>query len=151
MSLSRTPLVPGMLDLFPRPEEAHFCGGAMLYRLAADAVLLFHLAFILFVVLGALAAARWRWVLVVHLPVAAWGFLVEFAGLGCPLTSVENELRIRAGQADYAGGFVEHYLLGLLYPAGLTRPGQWVLAAAVLVINGALYGWLFRRGRLKPG
>lgn len=124
----------------------------MLYRLAADAVLLFHLGFILFVVLGALAAARRRWLVVVHLPVAAWGFLVEFAGLGCPLTSVENYLRIQAGQADYAGGFVEHYLLGLIYPAALTRQGQWALAAAVLVINGAVYAWLFhRRNRLKPG
>jgi hypothetical protein len=68
------------------------------------------------------------------------------------LTSVENYLRIRAGQADYAGGFVEHYLLGLIYPSGLTRQGQWVLAAAVLVINGAIYAWLFhRRSRLTPG
>lgn len=124
----------------------------MWYRLAADAVLLFHLGFILFVVFGALAAARRPWLIAVHLPVAAWGFLVEFMGLGCPVTDVENYLRIQAGQADYAGGFVEHYLLGLIYPAGLTRHGQWVLAAAVLVVNGTIYAWLIRRrGRLRPG
>jgi hypothetical protein len=123
----------------------------MLYRLAADAVLLVHLAFILFVVFGALAAARRRWLVLVHLPAATWGFLVELAGLGCPLTSAENYLRMRAGQADFAGGFIEHYLLSLIYPAALTRHGQWALAAAVLVINGAIYAWLFRaHGRPRP-
>ena len=124
----------------------------MLYRLAADAVLLCHLAFILFVVFGALAAVRRRWLVLVHLPDAGWGVLVEFANLGCPLTAAENYLRMRAGQANFAGGFIEHYLLSLIYPAGLTRHGQWALAAAVLVVNGAIYAWLFHTHvRLRPG
>jgi hypothetical protein len=119
----------------------------MRYRLAADAVLLFHLAFILFVVLGAVLAARRRWLMLLHLPVAAWGFLVEFSGRGCPLTDLENALRIRAGQGGYGGGFLEHYLLWLIYPAGLTRNAQLVLAALVVAINLALYGWLLGPGR----
>lgn len=119
----------------------------MSYRLAADAVLLLHLGFILFVVFGAAVVARRRRLIVVHLPVAVWGFFVEFTGRGCPLTSVENFLRLRAGQSGYAGGFVEHYLLWFIYPRGLTREDQFVLAAGVILVNALLYGWAFRPRR----
>jgi len=119
----------------------------MPYRLAADAVLLFHLAFIVFVLLGAVLVARRRWLAVVHLPVAAWGFFVEISGRGCPLTAAENYLRIRSGQSGYSEGFLEHYLLWLIYPAGLTRGTELVLAAVVLVVNAVLYGWAFSARR----
>ena len=115
----------------------------MIYRLAAEAVLLLHLAFILFAVLGALLAARRRWLIAIHLPAAAWGFFVELSGRICPLTYAENYLRVRAGESGYAESFIEHYLLALIYPAGLTREVQFVLAAAVIVINVAIYAWLF--------
>lgn len=115
----------------------------MLYRLAADAVLLLHLAFIVFALLGAAFAARRRWLIVVHLPAAAWGFFVELTGRICPLTYAENFLRIKAGQSGYTESFIEHYLLAVLYPAGLTREVQFVLAAVVIVINVAIYAWLF--------
>jgi hypothetical protein len=115
----------------------------MLYRLAAEAVLLLHLAFIAFALLGAAFAARRRWVIVVHLPAAAWGFFVELTGRICPLTYAENFLRIKAGQSGYAESFIEHYLLAVLYPAGLTREVQFVLAGVVIVINIAIYAWLF--------
>jgi hypothetical protein len=115
----------------------------MLYRLAADAVLLLHLAFIVFALLGAAFAARRRWLVVVHLPAAAWGFFVELTGRICPLTYAENFLRIKAGQSGYTDSFIEHYLLAVLYPAGLTREVQFVLAGAVIVINVAIYAWLF--------
>lgn len=119
----------------------------MLYRLAAEAVLLFHLAFIVFVVAGGVLAARWRWVALVHLPVACWGCFVEFTGRICPLTYAENSLRVRAGQSGYAEGFIEHYLLAMIYPAGLTREAQFVVAGVVVVANVAIYGWLFHRRR----
>ena len=119
----------------------------MLYRLAAEAVLLFHLAFIVFVVAGGVLAARWRWVGLVHLPVAGWGFFVELTGRICPLTYAENTLRVRAGQSGYAEGFIEHYLLAMIYPAGLTRDAQFVVAGVVVVANVAIYGWLFHRRR----
>jgi hypothetical protein len=120
----------------------------MLFRLTADAVLWIHLAFILFALAGALIAARWRWIPIVHLPVAAWGFFVELTGRICPLTYLENYLRIRAGQSGYAESFVEHYLIAIIYPAGLTREIQFVLAGVVIVVNLAIYGWLFIRRRI---
>lgn len=114
----------------------------MPFRLAADAALLAHLAFILFALLGAALASKWRWVPLVHVPAAAWGFFVEFTGRICPLTDLENYLRIKAGQSGYAESFIEHYLLAIIYPAGLTREVQFVLAGVVVVINAAIYGWL---------
>ena len=115
----------------------------MLYRLAAEAVLLLHLAFIVFALLGAAFAARRRWLVVVHLPAAAWGFFVELTGRICPLTYAENFLRIKAGQSGYTESFIEHYLLAVIYPAGLTREVQLVLAAVVVVVNVIIYAWLF--------
>jgi hypothetical protein len=115
------------------------------YRLAASLVLLAHLAFIVFVIAGALLAWRRRWVLAIHFPAAAWGFWVEASGGGCPLTSTENYLRMRGGLAGYDEGFIEHYLLGTVYPAGLTRDMEYSLAAAVLVVNVLLYAIVLRR------
>ena len=118
----------------------------MLLRTAAAAVLLVHLAFILFVLLGATLAARWRWIPVVHLPAAGWGFFVELTGRVCPLTYLENHLLAAAGQSGYTQSFIEHYLLAIIYPDGLTRGLQLALAGVVVVMNVAIYGWLsFRR------
>jgi hypothetical protein len=119
----------------------------MFYRIAAEAVLLLHLAFIVFALLGAAIAVRWRWLIIVHVPAATWGFFVELTGRVCPLTYAENALRIKAGQSGYTETFIEHYLLAIVYPAGLTRNVQFVLAAVVVIINAAIYGWLFRRRR----
>lgn len=123
----------------------------MFFRLAANAVLLVHLAFILFALLGALIALRWRWVLAVQLPVAAWGFFVELTGRICPLTDLENYLRIKAGESGYTESFIEHYLLTIIYPAGITSGIQFVLAGVVVVINVAIYGWLFYPRNVSHG
>lgn len=120
----------------------------MAYRHAADAVLLLHLAFIVFALLGAALIARWRWVVWLHLPAAAWGAFVELSGSICPLTDLENAWRVKAGLSGYEGSFIEHHLLALIYPDGLTREIQFVLALVVLLVNLALYGWLARTGRL---
>jgi len=114
----------------------------MIARLAADAVVLFHCAFVLFVMLGGLLVLRRPRLAWLHLPAVAWGALVEFTGWICPLTPLEQTLRAAAGEAIYHGDFVGHYLLPLLYPAGLTRTVQLGLGAVVLLINGAIYGWL---------
>ncbi len=124
----------------------------MLFRFAADLVVLTHFTFVLFVVFGALLALRWPRVIFLHLPAAIWGALIEFQGWICPLTPLENRLRSLGGQAGYAGGFIEHYLLPLLYPSGLTRTMQFTLGAVVVAINGLLYGlvWLkWRRARSR--
>jgi hypothetical protein len=122
----------------------------MPYRLLADAVLLLHLGFILFVVFGALVVARRRRWLPLHLAAAGWGFLVEATGAACPLTWAELHFRQLAGQAGYEGGFIDHYLLALIYPAGLTRNVQLLLGAGVLAINALLYAWIRRRRAPGP-
>jgi len=122
----------------------------MLYRLLADAVLLAHLAFILFVVFGALLVLRRRRLMLVHLLAVAWGIGIEVLGALCPLTTIENRLRLLAGEAGYRGGFVEHYVVGLIYPGELTRELQLGLAAGVLLVNVLLYGWMLRRRTRRP-
>ena len=119
----------------------------MPYGLLADAVLLAHATFVALVVLGGLLVLRWPRLAWVHLPVVAWGAGIEFAGGICPLTPLENHLRALAHEQGYAGGFVEHYVFGLLYPEGLTREVQVVLGLGVLALNAAVYAWLWCRRR----
>ena len=117
----------------------------MFYKLAADAVVLLHLGFVLFVVTGGLLVFRWRWMALLHLPAVIWAVLLEFYGWLCPLTPLELSLRAVGGQAGYGGGFVEHYILPALYPAELGRPLQIALGSFVIAINITLYGWLLWR------
>lgn len=119
----------------------------MVFRLLADAVVLLHLGFVLFVVLGGLLVLRWPRLAWAHVPAALWGGAIELGGWICPLTPLENELRERAGAATYEGGFVEHYLLPLLYPAALDRDLQTALGIGVLVLNAAVYTWIGWRRR----
>lgn len=127
----------------------------LLLRLAADAVALLHVAFVLFVAGGGLLVWRWPRLAWLHLPAVAWGAWIEFTGWICPLTPLENHLRQAIGQIGYSGGFIDHYLWPLLYPAGLTREWQWVLGAGVLALNGGVYGLLLirrlRRARSPSG
>jgi len=117
----------------------------VIYGLAADLILLVHLLFVAAVVSGGLAWLWWRWAPLVHLPIAAWGAVVELAGRLCPLTVWENALLHAAGEVGYEGGFVGHYLLGVLYPEGLTRDVQVALGIGVLVVNAVIYTWIWRR------
>jgi len=119
-------------------------------RIAADTVVAMHVAFVLFVVLGGVLALRWRWLAWVHLPAAAWGIVVEFAGWVCPLTPLENTLRASGGGDVYRGDFVEHYILPLLYPAALTRELQIGLGGLVLALNLVVYWRLLRRRSRVP-
>ena len=123
----------------------------MIYRVLADLVVVTHLAFVAFVILGGLMALRWPRVAWIHLPAAGWGALVELAGWICPLTPLENHLRRLGGQTGYGGGFVEHYLIPVLYPVGLTREIQVGLGIFVIALNLAVYGIVWRRRqRTKP-
>lgn len=117
----------------------------MAYRLLADATVGLHLAFILFVVFGGFLAWRkvaWAWI---HLPAVAWVAFIEFTGTICPLTPLENALRQRAGDAGYTGSFIDHYLLPIIYPAGLTPQIQVVLGLVVVGLNAIVYWQLWRR------
>ena len=117
----------------------------MFLKLAADFVVLLHLAFILFVVLGGLIVFRWPRFMWLHIPAAAWGAFIELTGRVCPLTPLENRLRIAAGETGYSGGFIEEYLIPVVYPGGLTRWVQISLGVGVVVINLVFYGLLVAR------
>lgn len=117
----------------------------MLYRVLADLVVVLHLGFVLFAVLGGLLALRWPRAAWIHLPAAIWGAGIEFVQGICPLTPLENHFRSLGGEAGYPGGFVEHYLLPVLYPAGLSRNVQWGLGIFVVLLNVAIYTVVWRR------
>ena len=119
----------------------------MLFRVLADLVVVIHLAFIVFVIFGGLLALRWRRSPWIHVPAATWGAVIEIYGLTCPLTPFENWLRQHAGEAAYSGGFIEHYILPIVYPAGLTPDIQVLLAVLVVVINVLAYAFVWRSRR----
>ncbi len=113
----------------------------------ADFVVVLHLSFVVFVVSGGVLAMRWRRVAWVHVPCAVWGAWIEFAGGICPLTPLEIWLRLRTGEVGYESGFIEHYLLPVLYPSELARSTQLVLGMVVVLLNMAVYTWVWRRWR----
>ena len=122
----------------------------MLAELIADLLVLIHLAFILFVVLGGLLVLRWPRLAFVHLPAALWGALIEFGNWVCPLTPLEQKLRQSVGEGVYSGSFVEQYVLPLIYPSGLTREMQLALGLLVLLVNFLIYAFLLWK-RKKAG
>ena len=119
----------------------------MLVRLAADTVVTVHFAFVAFVLLGAWLALRWRWIVWLHVPAWIWGAAVEFFGLICPLTPLEQRLRQAAGEQGYPGGFVEHYLVAALYPSNLTERVQVGLGVLVVAVNVIAYAIVLTRNR----
>ena len=120
------------------------------YLVLADLILLLHVAFVIFAVLGAHLAMRWRSLLWIHVAAVIWAAIVEFFGWVCPLTPLENWLRDRAGGDSYSADFIAHYVVPALYPQGLTREVQIALGIFVLLINLIIYGWLFQH-RTKAG
>jgi hypothetical protein len=117
------------------------------YRLLADTVVILHLLFIVFGLLGGLLVMWKRWSLWLHLPAGIWICLIEFQGWICPLTPLENSLRRSAGEAGYHAGFVEHYLIPVIYPAGLTPEIQLWLGVAAVLVNLLVYGAVYMRWR----
>jgi hypothetical protein len=119
----------------------------MAYRWLADLTVAAHFAFLVFVILGGLVARRYRWVAIPHLLAVAWAVYVEATpGLVCPLTPLENHFATRAGQAGYEGSFIEHYLVPIIYPEGLTRTVQLALAGLVVGVNAIVYLGPLARG-----
>ncbi len=124
-------------------------GARMLDRLMADLVVIVHLAFIVFVTAGGFLVLRRPWVALLHLPAVGWGIFVEISNRVCPLTPLEIHFRRLGGEAGYGGGFIDHYLLPVLYPSGLTRTVQIGLAILVAGVNVAVYGRLLERWRKR--
>jgi hypothetical protein len=123
----------------------------MIYLVLANLVLIIHVAFIIFVVLGGLLSLRWRWMVWLHLPAAVWGMLIEFSDWTCPLTTFEINWLQAAGEAGYAGGFMEHYLIPLIYPLGLTSTVQLLLGFGVVATNALVYMLIWKRWRRVGG
>lgn len=127
----------------------------MLYKLLADLTVLMHLAFILFVVLGGLFVLRWKKVMWVHIPIAIWGVVVEYFDILCPLTPLENHFRELSGNVTYETGFIEQYIIPVMYPAGLNRNLQFILGSLVIVFNICIYllvfTKMFKRKRYEQG
>jgi hypothetical protein len=117
----------------------------MAYRILADLIVLSHIVFVVFAVLGGLLVIRWRRVIWAHIPAALWAVWIEYMGWICPLTPLENWLRTKSGETAYADSFIEHYLLPLLYPANLTRNLQMVLGTFALVVNLGIYWRIYLR------
>lgn len=120
----------------------------MIYRYLADVVVIVHFAFVIFVVVGGFLVLRWPRLVWAHVPAAAWGVLIEFAGWICPLTPLEHWLRARGGEVS-AGAFVDRFILPVLYPVGLSRANQWVLGGLALGINLVAYALVLRRARRR--
>ncbi len=116
----------------------------MLYKIIADFLIVIHLAFIVFVLLGGLLLLKYRWTAVLHIPAVVWAILLEFKGWYCPLTGWENEFRKAADLEGYSGGFIDHYLIPLIYPVGLTTDIQTVLGVLVILVNLLIYAFVFR-------
>jgi hypothetical protein len=121
------------------------------YRLLADMVVLIHMAFVLFAVFGGLLVPRrrvWAWL---HAPAVLWAGFIELSGGFCPLTPLENRLRVLAGEDAYQGDFITRYLLPLLYPDRLDRDLQLLLGLGVLLLNAGIYGWVWQHARRPAG
>ena len=121
----------------------------MAFRFLADCLVLLHAAFVLYAILGGLLAIRWRWTMWLHLPTVVWVAAIEFAGWICPLTPLENWLRMKGDEAGYTGGFVEHYVFPVLYPAGLTPTIQIWLGVAVIALNAVVYWVVFQKRSMR--
>ena len=117
----------------------------MIYKVLADAIVLAHVGFILFVVFGGILVVKWKWLAWLHIPAVIWAVVVEVSNWYCPLTPWEIRLRELSGESGYETGFIEHYVLPILYPAALTKKLQLFLGLAVVVINVAVYLWVWRR------
>lgn len=119
----------------------------MIFLLLAEFTVVVHFLFIVFVILGALAAFKWPKILILHIPAVIWVALMEFFGWYCPLTPLEVKLRLAAGTSGYEGGFIEHYIMPLIYPAALSRNLQVLLGVLVVAINGLIYFLVYRHHR----
>jgi hypothetical protein len=117
----------------------------MIYLFLSDLIVVIHLGFVLFAVLGGLLVLKWKGLAWVHVPACLWAALIEFVGWVCPLTPLENWLREKGGGFPYQTTFMEHYILPLLYPPILSRNLQIFLGFLVLSINLGLYGWIIWR------
>jgi hypothetical protein len=121
----------------------------MIYRVLADILLISHMMFIVFVIFGGLLVLWKKWIMPIHLICAIWGAMIEFFRWGCPLTPWENEMRMLGGQAGFSGGFIEHYLMPIIYPGQMTAVVQFLLGSVVVIVNVVIYYFVVKRLRKR--
>lgn len=117
----------------------------MAYQILADSIVVLHFGFILFVILGALLIIKWRWIIWLHLPALIWAASIMYWGWICPLTPLENQLNSAAGSEGYEVGFIEHYIIPVIYPEGITPGHQLLLGALLVLLNIGIYLLIWRR------
>jgi hypothetical protein len=121
----------------------------MIYRIVADMIVLIHFGFIFFVGVGGFLVIKWQKIAFLHIPAVIWGILIEYTGGICPLTPLENKLRLAGGEAGFSGGFIEKYIIPFIYPEELTRELQILIGFAVILINVSIYGYLLYRRKTE--
>ena len=119
----------------------------MLFQLAADFIIILHFIFIVFVLVGGILVLKWRWLIWLHIPAVIWGVLISFMGWICPLTPLENMLRQAGGGEVYITGFVEHYIVPLIYPSGFNHEMFGAMGIFVIVVNVIVYTIFFKNGK----
>ena len=118
-----------------------------MHELAADIILIIHFAFILFVIFGALLFFVTTKIIFIHLPALIWGLYIELTHSICPLTYLENWLLQKANLTTYSEGFIQYYLVPIVYPTNLTKDIQIYLGIGLIVINIVIYAFIF--GKMK--
>lgn len=115
----------------------------MFYHILADLVVIVHLLFIIFALFGGLLLLLRNYLVFIHIPAAIWAALISFKGWVCPLTPLENHLRSATGSEGYTVGFVEHYLIPVIYPVGLTPTIQILFGIIVVIANLGIYAFVY--------
>ena len=118
-----------------------------MYELAADIILIIHFLFILFVIFGALLLFVEKKIVFIHIPAIIWGSYIELTHSICPLTYLENWLLQKANLTTYSEGFIQYYLVPIVYPTNLTKDIQIYLGISLIVINIVIYAFIF--GKMK--
>lgn len=113
----------------------------MIYRIFADIVVIFHLAFIVFAVIGGILILRWKSIVWLHLPATIWAVLILLVGWVCPLTPLENFLRQKGGERGYETSFIDQYIIPVIYPGELSSSVEFLLAMVLALVNCSIYGW----------
>ena len=120
-----------------------------MYELAADFALIVHFAFIMFVVLGALLLFISKKIIYFHIPAVIWGVYIELTNSICPLTYLENWFLQKANLTIYSGGFIQNYLVPIIYPSNLTENLQTYLGLIIIVVNLIMYVLIISKSRKK--
>ena len=116
-----------------------------MYEIAANLTLIVHFIFVLFVVFGGLFFFVTTRIVFIHIPAFIWGSYIELTHSICPLTYLENLFLHKANLTTYSEGFIQNYLMPIVYPTNLTKDLQIYLGIALIVVNMIIYGFIISK------